>query len=226
MSVPTNKFNFDQFPDNATTSNDRGFILKTSVDDLGASSGNAAFQGVSFHVCIFIPRFAGVCYRPAIWMLRLKISNQMNWVPGANLEWAQNFDESAAEAEFKLPFFDNTKVRNFLFPPQVFINQTGGLGVFAADCGLTWDIRSGSKKIGFVVGRPPVNQLYPCVSYRCICQQDSQMYTFGLPGTSTADILGSGSPRQTQFANYQACVAQPADLPTRMKQLFPDSWLV
>lgn len=225
MSSVIKKLNFDQYPDNATTSVNEGFIVKTSVDDVAAVGGPANFQGVSCHICIFIPRLSGFCGRPVFWMGRLKVSQIVNW-SGAAPVWDYNFDDSAAVSEFKLPFLGNSKVRSFTFKPRVFTNAIGGNSRFSSPCGLSWDMRSGTKKMSFILGGG-VAQAHPGVYYFCSCRQTAKpLYAnFGRPA-SIDWLLGDSQP--TGFSPievYDECVAQPADLSTRMKQIFPDSWV-
>lgn len=220
MSVNINKFDFDQYPDNKATSVDEGLIIKTSVSDIAAESGTAVYPGVSLKFCVFIPRLGGVCSAAYIKLGVLKVSQNISPTTVQNLTWNKNFDLQPYRDEFLL----TTTNYSFYFTPTVFFDQAGNTTGSLGSWSLNWIMNVSTATFNLRI--PAVNsQIFPCSS-------------FGLAATAFFGTLGDpfyagqvitrgwDINLGNQKEGYSLCVAQPADLPSRVKQMYPDSWLI
>lgn len=228
MSSSIRKFDFDQYPDNAASSVDEGLIIKLSIDD--ARVAGTAWEGLNMNYLMFFPRFLGVCSY-CIVLMRLRVKQAINWdfnvIPAP---WNYNFDIGPISKEI---FFNNfylgsgkTRVFNFVVP-KVFINQTGAQEKMTVAPSITFQDANGINQMSYSPGRlGQIKQVYPCVYYNYFFPTKNNspflfLDTAGMPLTEIPSI----APSDTYITHYEACVAQPADLSARMKQIFPDSWL-
>lgn len=219
MSVTVNKFDFDQYPDNATTSVDEGFIIKTSISDIATESNSQTFAGVSLKFCLFIPRIEDVCTGPMFCMAKVKFSQ--NVPVNANrvvLTWNKNFDMQAYQNEFGL---SDTGL-NFSFEPHVFWDQAGTVTGLLGSVILWWQMTGTDAQ--FKLSIPNIaRECFPCSSYGLIF---SGWQPLGCPlnivkGPLDALVIKTGDLKE----GYSLCVAADADLPSRVKQMFPASWV-
>lgn len=225
MSVNINKFDFDQYPDNKATSVDEGLIIKASVSDVAAESGQAVYPGVSMQMCYFIPRLGGVCSTPVIRIGKVKFSQV---VSGPNTEQRltinNNFDLQEMTNELGQPSAPTGL--GFIFLVSGFSTQSGATTANLGQWELNWYVSNdGSKGIGLKI--PAFNgQVYPCSSFGFHFHLQ-YIYMLGNP-FEPRSIFSLMNPLNTgnQKEGYSLCVAQPADLPSRVKQMYPDSWLI
>lgn len=219
MSVSINKFNFDQYPDNAATSVDEGFILKTSVSDVATESNSQTFTGVSFKTCLFIPRIGGVCVGPMIVVGKVKISQNIPVNNNAvNLTWNKNFDLQAYRNELGL---SDTGVI-FSFVPHVFFDQLGATIASLGSINLQWAMNGTDAQ--FKLGIPRITrEVFPCSSYGFIFKS---WQFLGCPlGISQGPLRNLAITTGDLKEGHSLCVASDADLPSRVKQMYPDSWI-
>lgn len=228
MSSSIKKFDFDQYPDNAASSVDEGLIIKLSIDD--ARVAGTAWEGLNMNYLMFFPRFLGVCSY-CIVLMRLRVKQIINWdFNVAPAPWDYNFDIGPISKEI---FFDNfyvgagkTRIFSFVLP-KVFINQTGSQEKMTTAPSITFKDVNGVNQMSYSPGRlSQIKQVYPCVYYNYYfpTATNSPFLFFNKAGMPLMDIPSIAS-NVPYITHYESCVAQPADLSTRMKQIFPDSWV-
>lgn len=219
MSVTVNKFDFDQYPDNATTSVDEGFIIKTSISDIATESNSQTFAGVSLKFCLFIPRIADACTGPIFCMAKVKFSQNVPVTNNGVFTWNKNFDMQAYQNEFGL---SDTGLF-FNFQPYVFFDQAGTVTGLLGSVNLWWQMTGTDAQFKLALPRA-AREIFPCSSYGLILKSwhplgfplgivnDGPLYRFDI---KTGDLK----------EGYSLCVASDADLPSRVKQMYPDSWV-
>lgn len=225
MSAAINKFDFDQFPDNAVTSIDEGLALKISVNDLGAATGQTSLDGSSVHICAFYPRFLGACSGLPIQICKVKIAKNLIW----QFNFAHNpipfdVDDSLVIKEFGVGLYTKS---DFRFDIQLFKDATGGALSKISLFGFAPLNSNGIKTLIFYHGsldtyNNPTKNIYPCIFYTHTIPNDAVSYNLGVPPQGIPFMVGKVQP----MLCFTACVSQPSDLTSRMKQLFPDSWLI
>lgn len=226
MSAAINKFDFDQFPDNAVTSIDEGLALKMSINDIGAAIGNTQLEGSSIHICVFYPRFLGACSGLPIQICKVKIAKNLIWDNFTSTKFQLfDVDDSLIIKEFGVSLYTKG---DFRFNIALFKNATGTALSKISLFGLVVQNVNGMKRFNFYHGsldtyNNPTKNIYPCIFYTHTIPNNTVPYNLGLPVQGYIPfMLGEVQPMRC----FTACVAQPSDLTSRMKQLFPDSWLI
>lgn len=227
MTSAIKKFDFDQYPDNAATSVDEGFIIKVS-NNFADNGGPAKYQGVSWKYILFRPRIAGVCRSLTFLLVKFKVENVVvfDGNPNGNF-FPSNFNDAALFTEY--PELSGNVICSLNFKPKVLTSQAGS-EVVLSDA-LRWTVlkrADGNKyvQISFPIRGSSIT-IYPCEHYICklggMTRRNESFYDwlFSLSVSGAQTTLS----RDGDYNFYESLISPSQSLSARMKEIFPDSWV-